>query len=318
MDKRVEAGKPNVVQPSITLPDLITPFSDEDACKGFLRDVRWPNGVQCPRCGNVGVYELKARPFHWQCQAPKCGNPPDGRKNRGYRFSVTTGTIFENTKYPLRTWFQVAYLMCQSKKGMSALQIHRQIKSGDYRTAWFMCHRLRAAMKNQTFTRLIGEVEVDEAYIGGKNVNRHWDKKTPYKAGGISSGKIGVIGAISRKGNVVCQMIENTDTDTLTGFVNTVTSDKVELVATDEHKGYDAIEVYGSKHEVVKHSQGEYVRGKVHTNNIESFWALLKRGIIGTYHNVGKGYLPLYLNEFTFRHNNRRNAEIFTTLISSC
>jgi Transposase zinc-ribbon domain len=179
MDKRVEEGKPTTTQPSITLAYLITRFSDEDACRAFLRDVRWPEGVQCPRCGNVGVYALKARPFHWQCQAPKCGNPEASKKNRGYRFSVTTGTIFENTKYPLKAWFQVAYLMCQSKKGMSALQIHRQIGSGDYRTAWFMCHRLRAAMKDATFEKLIGEVEVDEAYVGGKNINRHWNKKTP-------------------------------------------------------------------------------------------------------------------------------------------
>jgi transposase-like protein len=113
-------------------------------------------------------------------------------------------------------------------------------------------------------------------------------------------------------------MIERVDTDTLTGFVNTVTSDKVELVSTDDNKGYEAIEVYGRPHGVVKHWKGEYVRGKVHTNSIESLWALLKRGVIGTYHNVSKEYLPLYLNEFTFRHNNRRNAEIFAQLISSC
>jgi transposase-like protein len=204
--------------------------------------------------------------------------------------------------------------MTQSKKGMSALQIHRQIKSGDYRTAWYMCHRLRAAMKNATFEKLIGEVEVDETYIGGKNKNRHWDKK---QSGTGSAGKIPVVGAISRKGNVVCRMIENADTETLTKFVRKTVSDKVELVATDEHSGYRLLK-WTMPHDVVSHGSGEYVRGKVHTQSIESFWALLKRGVIGTYHQVSKDYLPLYLNEFTFRHNERNNPEVFQRLISSC
>jgi transposase-like protein len=309
MNKKVEAGKPRVTQPSISLADLIAKFSDEATCKAYLRDNRWPNGVRCPRCGNEKVYTLK-QPFRWQCQSAKCG------KN-GYRFSVTSGTIFENTKYPLATWFQVAYLMTQSKKGMSALQIHRQIRSGDYRTAWYMCHRLRAAMKNATFEKLVGEVEVDETYIGGKNHNRHANKKTPYKVGGIGSGKIGVIGAISRKGNVVCQMIENTDADTLSTFVEKTVADKVTLVATDSFTGYTDLRHF-YPHQTIDHKSGEYVRGQVHTQSIESFWALLKRGVIGTYHQVSKDYLPLYLNEFTFRHNERQNPEIFQRLISSC
>jgi transposase-like protein len=308
MNTKVEAGKPLTVEPSITLTQLMERFGTEDACRTYLRDSRWPDGVKCPRCGNDKVYELKKRPWHWQCQ--KCAP-------KGYRFSVTTKTIFENTKYPLTTWFQVGYLMCQSKKGISALQIHRQIRSGDYRTAWFMCHRFRAAMKNEKFQKLTGVVEVDEAYIGGKNRNRHWDKKTPWKAGGATSGKVAVIGAIARKGNVVAQVIERTDTDALTGFVRKVTSDRVTLVATDEHKGYEALEVYGRPHAVVKHGAGEYVRGEVHAQNIESFWSLLKRGVVGTFHNVSKDYLPLYVNEFTWRHNERKNPDIFARLISS-
>src|SRR5216683_5589467 len=208
MDAKVEAGQPHTTQPSISLADLIKKFGDENTCRVYLRDCRWPNGVRCPRCGNEKVYTLK-QPFKWQCQSAKCGK-------KGYRFSVTSGTIFENTKYPLATWFQVAYLMTQSKKGMSALQIHRQIKSGDYRTAWYMCHRLRAAMKNATFEKLIGEVEIDETYFGGNDANRHWDKKRHVRG---TDDKTPVIGAISRKGNVVCQMIERADMPTMHGFV---------------------------------------------------------------------------------------------------
>jgi transposase-like protein len=309
MNTKVEDGKPLTTQPSMTLAGLRERFKTEDDCKAFIQAARWPNGVLCPRCGNDKVYSLKSRPWHWQCQ--KCAK-------KGYRFSVTTGTVFENTKYPLRTWFEVGYLMCQSKKGMSALQIHRQIGSGDYRTAWFMCHRLRAAMKNEEFTQLVGEVEVDETYIGGKDRGRHWNKKSAQQrdAGtGIGYGKVGVIGAISRKGNVVAQMVENMTAETMSRFVEKTVSDKVSLVATDEASGYRDLKHF-YPHKSVVHSQHEYVRGEVHTNNIKSFWSLLKRGVVGTFHNVSAEYLPLYLNEFAFRHNHRKYPDIFQALIS--
>jgi transposase-like protein len=295
------------VQPTMTLTALMERFNTEDACKAFLRDQRWRDGVvKCPRCGNDKVSELKTRPWHWQCR--KC------QKN-GYRFSIMTHTIFENTKYPLRTWFQVAYLMSQSKKGISALQIHRQIGSGSYETAWYMCTRIRAAMKGDVLP-LTGQVEVDETAIGGKDKNRHWDKKQHITG---MSGKTTVIGAISRKGNVVCQVIENTDAATLNSFVRKAVSGNVDLVATDEHVGYRTLS-YGDTplpHETVSHGSGEYVRGKVHPNSIEGFWSLLKRGIVGTFHNVSEDYLPLYLNEFSFRFNERQNPDLFTEIIRS-
>jgi len=303
MNTKVEAGKPLTTQPSMTLAQLYQRFPDEESCKAFIRDSRWPDGVRCPRCGNDKVYALK-QPFKWQCQ--KCAP-------KGYRFSVTTGTVFENTKYPLRTWFEVGYLMCQSKKGISALQIHRQIGSGDYRTAWYICQRLRAAMKNDEFTQLIGEVEVDEAFIGGKERNKHVGKRGNQG----TQGKTEVLGAISRKGNVVCKMIEEADFKTYDDFVRQTVSGEVSLVSTDESINYRHLKGLGFPHDTVHHKSEEYVRGKVHTQSIESFWSLLKRGIIGTYHQVGKDYLPLYLNEFTFRHNNRNNPDIFERLISS-
>ena len=194
----------------MTLTQTMNRFSSEDACKQFLQERRWPNGVKCPRCNNEKVYELKTRKFHWICKAKNCG----GRN--GYRFSVITKTIFENTNYPLKTWFQVIYLMLQSKKGISALQIQRLIGSGAYKTAWYMCHRIRAAMKDGGFAKLLGEVEVDETFIGGKDINRHANKRKQIPG---TSGKLAVIGAIARKGNVVCKLIETADRATMSQFV---------------------------------------------------------------------------------------------------
>jgi len=286
-------------------------FPTEEACRAYLRDSRWPDGVTCPKCGNKEkVHALKSKPFYWLCK--NCKN---------YRFSVISGTIFENTKKPLKLWFRIAYFMLVSKKGMSALQIHRTVfgedSTSDYHTTWYMCTRLRAAMRNQEWGQLMGEVEVDETFIGGKDKNRHWDKKS-HVTGGLGSGKVGVIGAISRKGNVACQIIENTDTATLNRFVRKSVSDKVDLVATDEHKGYSDLNALGFPHQAVSHSSGEYVHGNVHTNNIESFWSLFKRGIVGSFHKVSKDYMPLYLAEFTFRHNNRKHPDIFGELLSRC
>ena len=297
-------------KPAMTLAQMIKRFSTEESCKQFLVDMRWPKGVDCPRCHKTErIYALKSKPFHWVCKNAECG----GRN--GYRFSVITKTIFENTNYPLSAWFQIIYLMTQSKKGISALQIHRQIGTGEYRTAWYMCHRIRAAMRDDTFPKLMGEVEVDETYVGGKDKNRHRSKRISISGG---SGKIAVIGAIARKGNVVAKMIERTDANTLQGFVQETVADDVSLIATDEASGYRGLKKQGYPHKSVSHAKGEYVRGNVHTANLDSFWSLLKRGIIGTYHNVSKEYLPLYLAEFSFRHNNRHNPFLFDDVVKEC
>ncbi len=283
-------------------------FPNEEACDAYLVAHRWPDGVKCPRCGSDKVYALPSKKWHWEC--PEC------RQGGAYRFSDIAGTIFENTKVDLRQWFRVIHLMLTSKKGMSALQIQRYMGFGSYRTAWYMCHRIRAALIDKEFQKLMGIVEVDETFIGGKWYNKHKDKRGG-GTGGIGSGKTAVIGAVRRKGNVVARVIDNTDTETLDGFVREAVSNKVSLICTDEHAGYRRLR-YRYRHGVVRHGMHEYVIGTVHTNTIEGFWSIMKRGVVGTFHKVSKKYMPLYVAEFEFRYNNRHEADIFGKAIAGC
>src|ERR1051326_7222635 len=312
----------------MTLNDLQRRFPDEASAQAHLFQLRWPDGkVTCPRCkSGEKIYRRspKARQavsYRWTCKS--CN------KN-GYGFSLTTGTIFEDTKIRLDKWFQILLLMLTSKKGMSALQVQRtvfgQVKTrkgkvvgkGSYETTWYACMRIRAAMKDQRFRRLLGVVEIDETYVGGKDQNRHKDKRRGLP--GVAGGKVAVIGAIARKGNVVCEMMDRVTGITMDNFVKRTVSPAVSLVATDEHRGYVGLDKLGYKHEAVNHTVGEYVRGEVHTAHLDSFWSLIKRGVMGSYHQVSRGYLPLYLNEFSFRHNHRKQltADVFDRVLESC
>lgn len=283
--------------------DAMFPIGNEDACKAYLAARRWPNGVACPRCGNAKVYELKARAWHWQCEA--CAVD-------GYRFSVTVGTIFENTNKPLRDWYKLVHLICTSKKGISGRQLGRYMGFGSVKTAWLMGHKIRAAMIEPE-TKLGGIVEVDETFVGGKGKNRHGHG---HQQRGIT-GKAVVAGAVSRKGNVVARVVANTRTETLVEFVRAAVSEKVSLLCTDQHSAYRNL-AKDYPHKVIHHSRGEYVVGAVHTNTIEGFWSIFKRGIVGTFHKVSAKYLPLYVAEFQFRYNNRLNDDIFGTAIKGC
>jgi len=276
MDTKRDKHQPKFT-PQMTLGQFDRLFPNEEACRDYLFSHRWPKGATCPRCHKAEkVYKLESQPWKWECWSAECA------KGHAYRFSLIAGTIFENTKYPLLTWFKVLYLMLTSKKGISALQIHRMIGSGSYKTAFYMCHRLRASLQDPEFRQLMGVVEVDETFIGGKAANMHLRKR---KALGLTGtmNKIPVVGAIARKGNVVCRMIASTDTPTLDSFVRRTINRKVELIATDEHSGYRLLSEGpdGLPHFVVRHSSGEYVRGVV-----------------------------------TFRFNNRHNPDIFGTAVS--
>ena len=208
-------------------------FQTEVDCVNYLVARRWSEGVRCPRCDNDKVYAL-ASGQHWQCT--QCA--PGG--STGYRFSHLSGTIFENTKKPLRDWFKVVHLMLVSKKGMSALQIKRYMGFGSYETAWLMCHKVRVALIEDV-KKLGGIVEVDETYVDGNDKNRHWDKKSGKTGGSGNPLKSTVVGAVRRKGNVVAGVVNSTDGPTLGRFVRETVSTRVSLLCTDAYHGYNRL-----------------------------------------------------------------------------
>lgn len=269
-------------------------FRDEDACVEFLETLRWPDGPRCPRCDSASVSRIDTR-IQLDCN--------DCR----YRFSVTAGTIMHDTKLPLYKWLVAIYLIVESKKGISANQLKRTI-GVSYKTAWYLCHRIREAMKDSDGDgpTLFGIVEVDETLVGGKRRG---------VGHGNRIGKTWVAGAVQRDGQIRLEKVAKNDRRSLHAFIHKHTRPDTEAIYTDELRSYIGIADEDTRHESVRHSLDEWVVGDVHTNSVEGVWSLFKRSIIGAFHKVSVKHMDAYLSELEYRFNNRDNPFIFRDVV---
>src|SRR5688572_15856837 len=280
-------------------------FQDPDKARQHLERIQWPHGPVCPHCGVISEqhYRLQGkahRPGLWKCK--------DCRK----QFSVTVGTVFERSKVPLHQWLQAVYLICSSKKGCSSHQLQRTL-GVQYKTAWFMSHRIREAMKQPG--GILGgggrTVEADETYVGGKERNKHAWKRDPKNIGGM--GKQMVLSLVERGGKVRSFHLPSVSAENLKPVLQAQLDAANTRLMTDGEKQYQKLAPMFQSHEYVNHGAGEYVRGDAHCNTAEGYFSILKRGIIGTFHFVSEQHLHRYVSEFDFRYNHRqvkrKNAE---------
>lgn len=275
---------------------LVEDFHSEDACREFLEGLRWPSGIHCPRCGGKTISRIVAR-HQFDCDSCR------------YQFSVTAGTIFNDSHLPLWKWFMATFLIVEAKKGMSAKQLQRTL-GVSYRTAWYLSHRIREAMfQANPIEPLTGTVEVDETFMGGKP--RYHQGNKP----GVRKGhpKTMVLGAVSRGGGGVRLRVDRRQRTTaaLHQFIAHHVADETVNIYTDAAPAYGNLTDKDTKHEIVNHSVNEWVRGDVHTNNIESVWSLFKRSLIGSYHHLSVKHLDSYLSEIAWRFENRKNDFLF-------
>lgn len=272
--------------------EIIRDFPDEQSCIEYLEETRWEGNPVSPFDPTSKVYKCKGNRYY-------C-------KNTGKYFNVRTGTLFDGTKIPLQKWFIVIWLLASHKKGVPSRQLARDI-GVTQKTAWFMLHRIRGCYADLD-TTLSGEVEMDETFVGGKNKNRHRDKKVPVCRGRAHIDKTPVLGMVERGGRIVAQVIPDTSQRSITPVV-CQRVDRSATVYTDEWQGYDTIAKLYSRF-FVDHSRGQYVSGNVTTNRIEGFWGILKRGIIGVYQMTSRKHLQRYVDEFVWRYNHRKHPSI--------
>lgn len=274
----------------ISLMQLIDMFPDEESARKWFEDITWPKGRYCPKCGSTNTHEAKHAKSPYRCR--------DCKKY----FSVKTGTVMAGSPIPLRKWAFAIYMEVVNLKGVSAMKLHRDLDVS-YPTAWFMLHRIREAFGDEGGQPMQGPVEVDETYVGGRRRNMSNSKRRELKDSGRGAvGKAAVVGAKDRGTKQVrAKVVEATDRETLHGFIRGHVADDA-TVYTDEATAYAGMP---NPHETVKHSVSEYVRDMAHTNGIESFWSMLKRGYMGTYHKMSAKHLQRYVNEFAGRHGMR-------------
>jgi transposase-like protein len=279
------------------MSDLSKPiFHDETKAREWLEARLWPDGPICPKCGVIDQATLMQgkshRPGLYQCNA--CREP----------FTVTVGTLYERSKVPLHKWLAATHLMMASKKGMSALQVGRLLGLSP-KTSWFLCHRIRESLRETHPDMLGGEgktVEADETYIGGKEKNKHVGKRNKRNLGG--AGKEPAFALVERGGKVRSFHVPQVSGKTLRPILVEQVNRKSALM-TDEGGQYYHVGKEFARHETINHSADEYVRGDAHTNTIEGYFSILKRGIVGTFHHVSQQHLKRYLAEFDYRYNER-------------
>jgi transposase-like protein len=278
-------------------------FNTEEKCREFLEHQRWNGTLACCFCGSLHVTRLKnGRRF--QCNEKEC------RK----QFSVTVGTIAENTKIPLTKWFLAMYILSNHSKGISSLQLASWL-GVTQKTAWFLNHRIREMLTEKEPKVLRGLVEVDETYVGGKISNKHVSKRKHF---GRNDNKTMVFGAVEREGQVITQIVPDTTKESLINAVNE-NIEKGSVMVSDENPSYKGLSKE-YQHAKVNHSSGQYVIGAAHTNTIEGFWSLLKRQINGIHHYVSPKHLQRYCHEASFRYNQKKitQDERFANAVSNC
>ena len=274
----------------------------EDQAREYIEKQRWPNGIECPHCHNKGEQGLIS---DMQGASHRAGLYFCGACRK--QFSATVGTLMEDSHLTMKQWLTAFHLMSSSKKGISALQLQRELGIGSYKTAWFLAHRIREAMNDNPISGLLqaklkGKVEVDETYIGGKP--RKGSKGEVKRGRGTKKAAVMVL--VERDGKAHSRPVEKVNAKTLKGAIREMV-EKDSTIYTDEWASYQGIgEEFDGGHEVVNHSQGEYARGEANTNTAESYIALLKRGVHGVFHHVSKQHLHRYCNEFSFRWDNRK------------